>query len=333
MDRSNTQVFKIKDKKIEKVVDKRNDFIEKEVQKFYEDNLERLLGCTFIHSELQIENGRIDTFAIDEDNRPTIIEYKRESKDTVLLQALFYKNFLQRFPEVAEKFIIKKKGLDFLDEVNWNNLRVIIVAQDFDKWTIASTTFLEGVDLYSFNFYGDSFIQEYRNETKQIRQRNKSFTYKRIESEAEVIQNGDLSIPTTKDADYSVAEWVRNEKSGKAYRTNLYQLNQFEKTQELFELLSDKIEESFPSAELVKNAYYWSYKIEKKFLEVIFQKNKLMIQINLDEKDITNEPGIEFLGNKGSWGTLKYVFYINNSQDIEKFWQYILLSYAKSNEK
>lgn len=67
---------------------------EREIHRLIADNLEVLLGVKFLASEYKFSDGRIDTLGIDENNSPVIVEYKSKKSSEVILQALFYKNWL-----------------------------------------------------------------------------------------------------------------------------------------------------------------------------------------------------------------------------------------------
>jgi len=70
---------------------------ERILQTFVEENFHSLLGVTFIASEATTgdrQRGRIDTLGLDEDGTPVIIEYKRNSKDNIINQGLFYLDWL-----------------------------------------------------------------------------------------------------------------------------------------------------------------------------------------------------------------------------------------------
>ena len=57
---------------------------ERELQRLFEDNLLQFLGVRFIASEFTTgdrQRGRIDTLGIDQDSFPTIVEYKKTSKE------------------------------------------------------------------------------------------------------------------------------------------------------------------------------------------------------------------------------------------------------------
>jgi len=65
---------------------------EKQLQKLFEANLEKLLGVRFIASEFftgDRQKGRIDTLGLDQDGSPTIIEYKKSSKQGKCIGSIF----------------------------------------------------------------------------------------------------------------------------------------------------------------------------------------------------------------------------------------------------
>ena len=67
---------------------------ERNIQRLVEENSEILLNIRFLKSEHAFKaddghNARIDTLGLDENNCPVIIEYKRDSKDTVINQGIF----------------------------------------------------------------------------------------------------------------------------------------------------------------------------------------------------------------------------------------------------
>ncbi|HEX9655039.1 MAG TPA: hypothetical protein VGA99_15135 [bacterium] len=60
--------------------------VEKSLQNLLENNLESFFGVSFQASEYSTgkkHRGRIDTFGIDENNCPVIIEYKRASNENI----------------------------------------------------------------------------------------------------------------------------------------------------------------------------------------------------------------------------------------------------------
>ena len=64
--------------------------LEREIQDIIEKNLGTLFGINFLASEYSIDEGRVDTLGLDENNCPVIIEYKLDSNTNVINQGLFY---------------------------------------------------------------------------------------------------------------------------------------------------------------------------------------------------------------------------------------------------
>lgn len=104
--------------------------LERALQRFFEDNLEELLGVRLVASEYEIssKSGRIDTFGIDENNRPVIIEYKLGiAGDEVLAQGLSYQKWLNNNRKHFNLLVKEKLNT----EVDWQLIRLIFIAKDF----------------------------------------------------------------------------------------------------------------------------------------------------------------------------------------------------------
>jgi RecB family endonuclease NucS len=70
---------------------------EKDLQTFFEQNLDTLLGVRFVASEFSTGAkyaGRIDSLGRDEVGNPVIVEYKWDKSDSVINQGLFYLDWL-----------------------------------------------------------------------------------------------------------------------------------------------------------------------------------------------------------------------------------------------
>jgi len=76
--------------------------------KLISENLETILGVRFLQSEFIFSTGRIDTLGVDENNSPVIVEYKKAKSSDVIIQALYYKNWLMDH-KAAFKLLCKEK--------------------------------------------------------------------------------------------------------------------------------------------------------------------------------------------------------------------------------
>ena len=87
--------------------------LEKSLQTYIEENLESILGITFLESEYstgKTHAGRIDTLGIDENGFPVIIEYKRAVNENVINQGLYYLDWLLDHKAEFELMVLKRLG-------------------------------------------------------------------------------------------------------------------------------------------------------------------------------------------------------------------------------
>src|SRR4030043_1678695 len=126
-------IFKIDKTKASRVVLKGDGFgDETKLRDFFAENLEEILGVRFLEKEYPTTDGRIDTLGIDENNSPVIIEYKWKENEEILAQGLFYFNWLMKNKRHFELLVDKKLGEK--TEINWEQPRVILIAQGFSRY-------------------------------------------------------------------------------------------------------------------------------------------------------------------------------------------------------
>jgi len=118
---------------------------------FFADNLEELLGIRFIEKEYPIQEGRIDTLGLDENNSPVIIEYKWKENEEVLAQGLFYYNWLLKNKKHFELLVDKRLGENI--QVNWDQPRVVLVAQGFGRYIQGAVEQEKHIELLSYHYY------------------------------------------------------------------------------------------------------------------------------------------------------------------------------------
>jgi predicted transport protein len=73
--------------------------------------------------------------AIDEANRPTVIEYKvnEDASPSALVQALSYAYYLQKNQEYFGRLISRRLGNVKDEDLDFDNLRIVLVARGFDS--------------------------------------------------------------------------------------------------------------------------------------------------------------------------------------------------------
>lgn len=155
-------IFRIKGKKAEKI--KPTKFSgankEKQLQTLIENNLGMIFEMEFIHTEFPTTHGgQMDTLAIDKDNRPVLIEYKAEKSSTVLLQGLFYMDWLVENKAEFEKLVKNKLRKEVT--INWKSgIRLILIAKSFAIWDkFAVNRIKEEVELYEYTLYENNELK------------------------------------------------------------------------------------------------------------------------------------------------------------------------------
>lgn len=129
---------------------------EAKLRDFFADNLEELLGMRFLAKEYPTTDGRMDTIALDETNSPVIIEYKWGQDNAIVVQGLFYFDWLKKNKKHFDLLVSSKFGPE--EKVNWDRPRVILVSQGFDNRTIAAVQQIENVELIRYAAYQNDIL-------------------------------------------------------------------------------------------------------------------------------------------------------------------------------
>lgn len=135
--------------------------LEKDIQKFFENNLSDVTGLELIKSEFTIKNSRIDTLAFDPESKAfVIIEYKRERNFSVIDQGVSYLNLMLEYKAdfIVEYNERQTKNLRRQD-VDWSQSRIIFVSTSFTDYQKQSTNFKDlGIELWEIKRYEDGII-------------------------------------------------------------------------------------------------------------------------------------------------------------------------------
>ncbi|MHD0644921.1 PDDEXK family nuclease [Pseudomonas aeruginosa] len=131
--------------------------MERELQRYFEVNLQTLLGVSFLETELVAGQGRIDTIGLDEALCPVIIEYKVDETN-VLSQGLSYINWLMDHKADFAVLVGSKLGVASAD-IDWSGTRVICVAQGFTNHDVEALTHVNAnVDLLTYSFLSENVL-------------------------------------------------------------------------------------------------------------------------------------------------------------------------------
>lgn len=283
--------------------------LERHLQRLVEANTDKLLGVRYIDTEFSTgdrQRGRIDTLGLDVDGSPTIIEYKRSSKDNIINQALFYLDWL--VDHKGDFVVAAQKRLGSKISVNWENPRLILIAESFSEYDeYAVNRIGANIELWIYRLYGENLLY-----LEQIF--TPSPKAKRTETRQEDIQDGDQQIADSED---EIPAYTQEDHLKKAKG----------EVRELFQTLRDRILELADGEnDIVEtpNKLYISYRHGKNFAEVVVQAKALRIFLDIPIDQLHDPTGItRDVSNVGHWGTGDVEVRVAEPADIDLVFPFI----------
>lgn len=264
--------------------------LEKELQTLIENNMETFFGVRFLQTEYETTNGgRMDSIGIDENNCPVIFEYKRDMKESVINQGLFYLDWLLDHKDSFKVLVIEKLGIEVSKKIDWSAPRIICVAYDFTKYDeSAINQMTRNISLIRYRKFNDEFLMfEKVNEN----------TTSQIIDESKTIKNNHYE---------DKAFDVRFEEASENLKNLYADLKDF------ILGLGDDVSES-------RLKLYSAFKKIKNITCVEIFKDKLLLHIRLDAKTVTYENGFSRdVTGIGHWGTGDVEVSLKNDNDLEK---------------
>lgn len=133
---SDIKLFNLKGNQV-KELEAKSVTIEKSLQTLIEKHLEIFLGVKFLATEYSTgpkHGGRVDTLGLDENNCPVIIEYKRTTNANVVVQGLYYLDWLMDHKADYNALVKESHGNTIAENIEWDNARLICIAGDYTKF-------------------------------------------------------------------------------------------------------------------------------------------------------------------------------------------------------
>jgi len=268
--------------------------LERNVQNLIEENLEELLGITFLESEYSTgekHGGRIDTLGLDENNSPVIIEYKKTQNQNVINQGLYYFDWLVDHKAEFENLVHDKIASD--REVDWSSPRLVCIAPDFTKYDSHAVEQIgQNIELMRFEQYsGGLLLLELLN----------------------VVESSD---ETESSREYTTVGEKIQQASDDLRRL-------FEELDEFILSLGDDIQKK-------ELKYYFAYKRIQNFVCVYItpDKGEIRVYLKIDPDELETMPDIgRDVTNTGHYGTGDLEVTISEKDDLEICKEYIELSY------
>lgn len=263
--------------------------LEKDLQTTIENNMEEFFGVRFLDTEFIIENGRIDSIGIDENNSPVIFEYKRRSSENVITQGLFYLNKILEHKEAFELLVLKKLGKEVSDNIDWSVPAVICVARDFWNYDIEAVDQIgANIKLVKYYKYGEDLLM---------------FEH--------------LNAPKVK-PNYSGKEESGSSSNGqKTHVEKLKSLN--DKIKELYDNVCNYIEALGDDIVANQLKYYLAYKTIQNLICIEVYNTKIILRMKIDPKTVELEEGFtRDVSNLGHLGTGDFEVEIDSDEDFQK---------------
>ena len=110
--------------------------VERDLQRLVEKNINTIFGISFVSSEFELNDLRVDTVGFDnESNSFVIMEYKRDKNFSVIDQGYAYlalmlnnkADFILQYNEQTDKPLKK-------DQVDWSQSKVIFISPEFTPY-------------------------------------------------------------------------------------------------------------------------------------------------------------------------------------------------------
>ncbi|MET7684707.1 DUF5655 domain-containing protein [Streptomyces sp. NPDC005423] len=136
--------------------------VEADVQDLVEAHMETMLGVRFLASEYVIDcvgGGRIDSLGLDENNAPTVIEYKRGTDAGVIHQGLYYMAWMMDHKDAFRNLVRDRLGVTAASKVLWSGPRLICIAGDFTRYDAhAVREHRRSIDLLRYRLFGSDLL-------------------------------------------------------------------------------------------------------------------------------------------------------------------------------
>lgn len=116
------------------------------------------------------------------------------------------------------------------------------------------------------------------------------------------------------------------EKPAERYSLETYDTNVFTKT--LFEVLDRRIQNLSPDVKREFKKLYVAYKLDTNFVDIVFQKQRLRISVNMKFSEVLDPNGIcRDITGLGRWGNGDVELYMEHTSDVDQIMEIVEQSY------
>ncbi len=287
---------------------------EKALQDLIERNLQTVFNCRLIASEFPTgaqHAGRIDTLALSEDNNPVIIEYKKVESSELINQSLYYLSWINDHRGDFE--IAVQKALGNSVQVDWSDVRVICIAPNYKKYDLYAVQVMgANIELWTYRLFKNQFL--YLEEVLQ-KSYSPPTTVLANDKDPIMVAAGKKAAITRATASYTFEQHL----DGRP-----------EKIKELALAIQEFIMGLDPAIEEVPKKQYVAYKISQNIVCMELQKQRVLLFLKLNPKEIANPPKISRdVSEVGHYGTGDFEIILKSMDDLDIARPYIEMAYHK----
>lgn len=272
--------------------------LERDLQRLFERHLSQLTGLEFITSEFSIQNQRLDTLAFDNETKAfVIIEYKRNTNQSVLDQGVSYLNTLLKYKaDFILEYQEKIGKLLNKSQVDWSQSKVAFVSPNFTSFQKQAVDFKDlNIELWE--------VRRFEKDILMVNGIKKSKNAPSIKSSVSSDQS-ELSLLTQELKTYSEEDLLQNKSDA---------------ISELYDSFKQAIFQLIPDCELVPTKLYIAFKKDgHNIVDIEIQNKQLKLFINArmgqldDPKHLARD-----VSKIGHFGNGDYELKVKTTADLE----------------
>lgn len=305
---SEIKLFRVSGKRVAELDGSASD-LEKPLQTLIEENLKAFLGIEFLATEYstgKTHAGRIDTLGLDENQCPTILEYKRSSGENVINQGLFYLDWLMDHKADFKYLVLEHFGKDVADKIDWTGPRLICIASDFTKYDGHAVQQMDrNIELIRYKKFGDDLL---------LLEQVNVVTTRAATSSQGIAKRRSGRKQSSRAPDKPVSEWL------KTATPQIHDL--FRSTEEYLYSLGDDVQRK-------DTKLYVAFRRIKNFASVVIQKSCLVVYLRISPKSVKLRQGFSRdVRRVGHWGTGDLELTLASSEDLERAKPLLQRAYA-----
>ena len=279
---SNMALFSIKNDRLERVKEVPFKSERKDIQRTTESSLKEVFGYEFVKSEFTLGNLRIDTLAIDTENKYfVIIEFNIDQSFSVIEQGYAYLALLlnNKAEFILEHNECKSQSLK-RDDVDWSQSKVIFVSPQFTKYQKQAINFRDlPIELWE--------VSKFENGTllfNQLKSPEMSESITKVSPKSEIVQKVSREIKVNTEED--LLSGLPNE------------------TVELYHALKERGLSLGDKVEVRPRKLYIGFVAGTNFVDVHVQRMQLKLWINLPKGELDDPQNMaREVSEVGHWVT------------------------------